>query len=378
MKYIIGIAILLLAACGDTATQAPEKKQAAPANPVVVELSKEQMAAGQIATAKVETVLINGTVSLNGIIDVPPQHMVSITCPLGGYVRQIDLLPGQEVSKGQALVTLEDPAYIQLQQDYLVAKSKQQFLQQENERQRELAATEAASQKAYQQVQSELAVEQAMMQALEQKLALIGIHAQQLTAGNISRTIVIRSPIHGFISKVPINRGRYVTGTEVLAELIDPGDLHAALTVFEKDLNVVKAGQQVTVRPLNNPAQSYTAKVLLVSRNVDESKSGMVHCHFDKIPPALAPGFAVTASIATGRQQLPAVPESAILLSKGKSYVFVSEAPGRFRLTEVQPGERENGLVGITSNNIAWEGKEVVTKGAFSLLGMLLKSEEEE
>lgn len=377
MKYIISIALLLLAGCAEQAAPAPEKKENVATNPVVVELSKEQISRGQIETVRVQTSLINGAVSLNGVIDVPPQHMVSITCPLGGYVRQIDLLPGQEVSKGQALVTLEDPAYIQLQQDYLVAKSKLQYLQQENDRQRELAATEAASQKAYQQVQSELAVEEATLQALDQKLALIGINARQLTSANISRTIVIRSPIHGFISKVPINRGRYVTATEILAELIDPGDLHAALTIFEKDLPVVKPGQQVIVKPLNDASQTYSAKVLLVSRNVDESKAGMVHCHFDKIPPALAPGFAVTATISTGRQRLPAVPESAILLSKGKYYVFVAEGTGRFRLTEVQPGERENGLVGITSNNIAWEGKEIVTKGAFSLLGMLLKSEEE-
>lgn len=378
MKRILTIALVLItAACSEKQTVASNEKKGA-ASATVLELTNEQLANGQIETARVQLALINGTVSLNGVIDVPPQHMVSITCPMGGYVKSIDLLPGQEVAAGQALVTLEDPAYIQLQQDYLVTKSRLQFLLQENDRQRELAATEAASQKAYQQVQSELAAEQAKLQALEQKLALIGINARQLTATNISRTVVIRSPIHGFISKVPINRGRYVTATEVLAELIDPSDLHASLTIFEKDLPAVQIGQAVAVRTLNNPQVVFPAEVLLVSKNIDDSRSGMVHCHFRKRHKELAPGMAITAVVETGKQQLPAVPESALLLSKGKYYVFVAEAPNRFRLTEVQPGERENGLVGISSNNVDWLNKTVVTKGAFSLLGMLLKNEEAE
>lgn len=378
MKRILAIAlVLILAACGEKQTAASNEKKEAAAT-TVLELTKEQLANGQIETGRVQQALINGTVSLNGVIDVPPQHMVSITCPMGGYVKNIDLLPGQEVAVGQALVTLEDPAYIQLQQDYLVTKSRLLFLQQENDRQRELAATEAASQKAYQQVQSELAAQQANLQAYEQKLALIGINARQLTADNISRTVIIRSPIHGFISKVPINRGRYVTATEVLAELIDPGDLHASLTIFEKDLPAVQIGQAVEVRTLNNPNVVFPARVLLVSKNIDESRSGMVHCHFMKMHKELAPGLAVTAVIETGKQQLPAVPESALLLSKGKYYVFVAESQNRFRLTEVQPGEKENGLVGISSNNADWLNKTVVTKGAFSMLGMLLKSEEAE
>ncbi len=378
MKRILAIALVLITtACGEKQTAANNETREAAAT-TVLELTKEQLANGQIETARVQSALINGTVSLNGVIDVPPQHMVSITCPMGGYVKSIDLLPGQEVAVGQALVTLEDPSYIQLQQDYLVTKSRLQFLLQENDRQRELAATEAASQKAYQQVQSELAAEQANLQAFEQKLALIGINARQLTAANISRTVIIRSPIHGFISKVPINRGRYVTATEVLAELMDPSDLHASLTIFEKDLPAVQIGQTVEVRTLNNPQVVFPAEVLLVSKNIDDSRSGMVHCHFRRRHKELAPGLAVTAVIETGKQQLPAVPESALLLSKGKYYVFVAEAQNRFRLTEVQPGEKENGLVGISSNNVDWLNKTVVTKGAFSMLGMLLKSEEAE
>lgn len=375
-KILMYTTLAFLVACGNKEASKEPSKTAAPASSVL-ELSEAQMKNGGIEIVDVAQAQINQVVVLNGVIDVPPQNMVSITCPLGGYVKSIDLLPGQEVNKGAVLITMEDPAYIQLQQDYLVGKSRMFFLEKELERQRQLAATEASSQKLYQQTLADNEAQKAMQVALKQKLALIGIDAAKLSTDNISRTIVIRSPIHGFISKVPVNKGRYVAPTEVLAELVDPEDIHASLTIFEKDLPMVQKGQAVKVKLVSHPHKSYPAEVLLVSRTIDDRRSGMVHCHFHQYARELVPGMAVTASIELGKKMMPAVPEAAILLNKGKHYVFMQTSDHKFQLVEVQTGDKENGMVGIVNNNIDWQGKKVVAKGAFSLLGMLLKTEEE-
>ena len=67
---------------------------------------------------------ISSILKLNGIVDVPPQNMVSISVPLGGYLRSTSLLPGMHVRKGDVIAVMEDQQYIQLQQDYLTAKAK--------------------------------------------------------------------------------------------------------------------------------------------------------------------------------------------------------------------------------------------------------------
>ena len=62
---------------------------------------------------------------LNGMIDVPPQNLVSVAIiPLGGYLKSSSLLPGKLEIKGQVIAVIENPQFIQLQQDYLMAKSK--------------------------------------------------------------------------------------------------------------------------------------------------------------------------------------------------------------------------------------------------------------
>jgi cobalt-zinc-cadmium efflux system membrane fusion protein len=60
---------------------------------------------------------------VNGKIDVPPQNMVSISVPLGGYLKSTKLLEGMHISKGEVIAIMEDQQYIQLQQDYLTAKA---------------------------------------------------------------------------------------------------------------------------------------------------------------------------------------------------------------------------------------------------------------
>ena len=359
---------------------APEKEAAKAAAPMAqeVKLTAQQMKEGNIQVVSVAEASINSNITLNGVIDVPPQNMVSITCPMGGYIKSINLLPGQEVSQGEVLITMEDPAYIQLQQDYLVSSSRLGFLEKEYARQKDLSVTDATSRKQFEQVASDVQAERATQQALKEKLALIGINAANLTGSNITRSIAIRSPIHGFISKVTVNRGRYVNATETLAELVDPGDIHASLTVFEKDLPRIRKGQKVWVQLVANANRKYPADVLLVMRNLDENKTGLVHCHFDEYSRELVPGMAITAQVELENSQQPAVPQEAVLLYKGKHYVFLENGTHTFRLTEVVPGVTENGLTALQQTDMKWAGQRVVTKGAFNLLGNLMKSEEED
>jgi cobalt-zinc-cadmium efflux system membrane fusion protein len=381
-KWSIYAAFILLVlgtiGCKQQEVSETSKNLAEQTTPSEIALTTEQLKQGNIETIPVAIESVNSTVTLNGMVDVPPSNMVSITCPLGGYVKNINLLPGQEVSRGEVLVTMEDPAYIQLQQDYLVSKSKLEFLEKEFSRQKQLSTTDATSKKNFEQVSADFAAEKANLFGLEQKLALLGLNAKNLEANNISRTITVRSPIHGFISKVPVNRGRYVNATEILAELVDPGDIHASLTVFEKDIPRIKKGQHVSISLVANPSVSAPGDVLLVTRNLDEKRTGLVHCHFDKYNSAFVPGMAVLATIQLERSMLPVVPESALLLYKGKHYVFVETKPNVFRLTEVIPGEKEKGMISLTNNNLDWKNTKVVSSGAFQLLGSIMKSEEEE
>jgi len=46
------------------------------------------------------TSTVSDVLKVNGLVDVPPQNIVSVSFPLGGYLKHTTLLPGMHVSKG--------------------------------------------------------------------------------------------------------------------------------------------------------------------------------------------------------------------------------------------------------------------------------------
>ncbi len=121
-----------------------------------IELTPDQARGIGIETGTVSVRTLSGTIKVNGTLDVPPQQMLSISAPMGGFLRASDLLQGKHVTKGQVIATLEDPAYLQLQQDYLESVGQLDFLKAEFERQEELMKENINAKKTLRAGQSQL------------------------------------------------------------------------------------------------------------------------------------------------------------------------------------------------------------------------------
>ncbi|MFM7770601.1 MAG: efflux RND transporter periplasmic adaptor subunit [Bacteroidota bacterium] len=254
-------------------------------------LSNEQLKAADIVLSAIESKSLADIIKVNGIADVPPQNIVSISFPLGGYVKSTKLLPGMQVKKGEVIAYIEDQQIVKFQEDYLVGRERLHFLELEFYRQKELNDNQINATKVFQQIQSELNSQRVLVKSMAEKLKLIGIDPSLLNTDNLSRSISIRSPISGYVSKIFVNIGKYVQPSEVLFELIDPGDLHAALTVFQKDVAKVEVGQSVTLALVSNPGKEYAGRVILTNKNLDDNRSALMHCHFEDRPEKLLPGM---------------------------------------------------------------------------------------
>ena len=337
-----------------------------------LKLTEVQLKQAELEVALAVTKTLHETISVNGLVDVPPQSMISVSFPLGGYLKKTHLLPGMSVKKGEVIATMEDQGYVQLQQDYLVDKAKMEFLSADMQRQKELSENEATSKKSFQQAMSDYKVTQIMIKSLEEKLRVIGIDPSQLNVNNISRTVSLRSPINGYVTKVNVNIGKYVNPSDVLFELVNPDDIHAALTVFEKDLPLIQKGMSATVSLASNPAKKYAVEVLLVTKNIDDTRAGLVHCHFENPTHELLPGMFLSGSFDLSAKPTSVVPEDAVVRFEGKEYVFLAKDSQQFEMLEVQTGTKQNGMVSLKPNSgLDFTKTKLVTKNSYRLLGML-------
>ncbi|WP_262904318.1 efflux RND transporter periplasmic adaptor subunit [Chryseobacterium rhizoplanae] len=370
------IGLLMFYECKDHGKTEPVPAAVSSKDENVVTLTEAQLKNAPIATTTLSLQKISSLLKLNGMIDVPPQNLVSVSIPLGGYLKSSSLLPGKPVSKGQVIAVIENPQFIQLQQDYLMARSKMHFAELDYNRQKTLNQSQATSDKVMQQAQSEMNSQKILMNSLAQQLRLININPASLNSGNIKKNVPVYSSINGFVSKVNVNIGKYVNPSDVLFELINPDDIHLNLKVYEKDLGNLKMGQRFTAYTNAAPDKKYYGEIILISKDVNPGGMAEVHCHFEKYDQSLVPGMYMNAEIETSTSFSNAVPEESIVNFEGKDFVFVEEKARTYRLTPVTLGETENGFIQIL-NTDDFKNKKIVTKNAYTLL-MKLKNTADE
>jgi cobalt-zinc-cadmium efflux system membrane fusion protein len=374
MKKIINhiFVIALLSSCNSN-KQAPI--EVSESTITEVKLTEEQLKAVSIETAKASLIDFSVFIEANGNLDVPPQNAVSIMALYGGYVKSTEMLQGKKVRKGEVLCVMQDPSYIQLQQEYLETKSKLDFLKAEYDRQEALSKEQINSQKILQQAKSEYQATLAKSSGLLAKLKLLNISIQQLEGGNISPEIKILSPINGFVTVMNVNIGSYVQPQDLIFRIVDTEHLHAELIVYEKDISNIAIGQEVNIM-LNNEKKERLAHVYLINKEISTERTIRVHCHLDVEDPNLIPGSFFHAKIASQKTPTYALPNQAIVSFEDKNYAFVTtNNPAVFHMIEVSAGISENGFLMVTGIDTSLR---YVTNGAYDLLSKMKNTAEEE
>ncbi len=378
-KYFISVLVLIAFNACQTDKKATEtnKITTSSVGSMLVQLDKDQLKEANLKTAILEKGNASIDIHLNGKVDVPPTAVASVSIPMGGYIQDINLIPGNFVKKGSTIATIKDPQYIQLQEDYLTAKSKSVYLSQDLDRQKLLLQQDAVSKKAFQLLQSEYNTNAIALKGLAEKLQLINIDPSSLSVDKITSKVNLVAPISGYVSKVNINRGKYVAPTDILLELIDPNDVHAAITIFEKDITLFKEGIKGKVVLANEPNSSYPVSVMVVSKNLDEDKTGLVHCHFLNIPKNVVPGMFLTADFSVKNADAVIVPVTAIQRFQGVDYIFIQKSANEFEAKQVTLGATNKTTAAILNPEATeWVGKNIVIENAYSLLGKLMNKAE--
>jgi membrane fusion protein, heavy metal efflux system len=373
-KYIIIVVILSFFNSCKKEEKTTEKEQILKENEVT--LTDAQMKNADIETISISEKSISSILKINGKIDVPPQNLVSVSVPLGGYLRSTKLLPGMHVYKGEVIAVMEDQQYIQLQQDYLVSKAKLIYAEKESARQNDLNQSQASSDKVTQLAQAEVSSLRAMANGLAEKLRLININPNTISASKISQKINILATIDGYVSKVNVNIGKYISPSEVLFELINPTDIHLNIKVYEKDVAKLKIGQKIIAYTNAEPNKKHECEIILISKDVSMDGTSEVHCHFEDYDKTLLPGMYMNAEVEIKSSNSNALPEESIVSFEGKEYIYIEIAKQKYKMQEVQIGEKENNFVQVL-NVDDLKNKKIVSKGAYTLL-MKMKNTEEE
>ncbi len=331
ISYILfSLTAVAAASCSgkqETAANDPEIRQVE-----FVELTPQQLKTMEIQMITPGTQPIVSNIYLNGKVTSLPNLSASVSSNIEGKVEKVFVAKGSLVRKGQPLMVLSSMQLIELQNEYLAAKSEVDFFAVEFKRQEELLKNNVGALADFQVTEAKYNAAMSREKALRAKLQLLDIDADQFKnpkTSVIAPSVTIKSPIDGYITDLPVTVGMLASVQTKLAEIVDNSQLYAEIFVYEKDLDLISEGQEVEIDFINNAFENVMGKVMSISRAINtETRAITAFVQFAAPKGALIlPGMNVRAVVLNkeGTKGAVTVPTSSLMKEDDQTYIFAGE-----------------------------------------------------
>lgn len=370
MKNYIYILPLIIALIGCNSSEKKEENLNPQPNTSNIIVSKDQFNSSKMVLGNISNQEFLEVINTNGFIDVPPENKADVSALMGGYIKSSPFLIGDNVEKGELLLTIENPDFIEVQQNYLEIFERLNYLKSEYERQKTLYEEKITSEKNYLDAESNYKSNLANFNGLEQKLRLMNINIDRLKKGDIVSVLPIYAPISGYISNVYVTIGKYMEPTDVLIEIINNTHKHLELVVFEKEALDIKPEQKILFQIPENSKETFEAEVHLIGKSIDqENRTVKVHGHILDEKKSFLVGMFVEAEIIINTTKKSALPINAIIEEDDAYYVLALKKANddsyEFEKLPVFIGEKGENWIEITNVTEELQNKQLLIEGVF-------------
>jgi len=177
---------------------------------------------------------------------------------------------------------------------------------------------------------------------------------------------LIHAPFDGVVSECRVDPGDFVVAGEILVTLFKLSEMEAVITVPDRHMGRIRKGQPAEVMVDAYPDHRISGRVTFVSPNVEElTRDFLVKAEVSNEENVLKPGaFAVASITVAVRENVPTVPERALVATREGYEVFVVQ-DGIARQRKVRIGQRQVGRAEVVEG--LRTGEVVVTAGHLQL-----------
>jgi len=335
-----------------------------------IEISRAQFESQNMRFGQLQEQFFNTTVKTNGTIDVPPENRSSVSTFIGGYVSKLPLLVGDKVNKGQFVASLSSTHIVEIQQEYLEVLAQLSYQKNEYMRQKTLFEEKISSHKNYLKAESIYKSSLAKYRGLRKKLQMTNINPTRVEQGKITSEIKLYAPIQGYVTKVNVTNGAFVSPSNNLIEIINTDHIHLELDVFEKDILNVKKHQKIVFNVPEASNKNFDGEVHLVGTSIDGNRIIKVHGHLNEEQTQFITGMFVEASITIDSKKGISIDKSAVLKNELDSFILVlkEEKNDTFYLEKlpIKTGLENEKFTEVLNYN-SFKVKKIVTQGVFML-----------
>ncbi len=362
LRMILAVAVAL-SACGKTERPASlsadgaKDDMAGMQKPAKETPDRATLGAAQVAglgitftTARRET--LTRTIRTVGQVEVPEPNVVEVTPKVEGFVEQLLVdFTGQEVRKGQPLLTLYSPMLVAAENELLNAK-------------RLAAQVDSSAGEAWSNAQSLVSATRRRLQYWDISDAQIAVLE---SSGIVTKALTLAAPSDGVVLEKMVVQGQQVMPGMKLYRLGDLSTVWVEGEVFEQDLHFIHLGSEVSIEVATHPGERRTGRVSFIDPTVnEESRTNRVRVTVRSPAQWAKPGMYATMYIDVrfGGDR-PTVPLSAVVMTGARNIVFVRDSQAMLQPRDVVLGVSGSDRVEIVSGLKA--GETVVASANFLL-----------
>jgi membrane fusion protein, heavy metal efflux system len=342
---------------------------------------------GTLTVEPVEQRVFQSERVTEGKIAVDEDRSTPIFSPYAGRVLKLFVKPGDTVTVGQPLFTVQAADMVQAQNDFISAatalnkaRSALNLAQIIDKRQRLLYEGKAVPLKEVQNAraaldaaENDVRASEVALEATRNRLRILGKTDQEITdfqeKGTIDPATLITAPIGGTIVQRKVGPGQYV-GSGSTDPVFIIGDLSTVWVVAfirETEAPMVHIGQAIYFTVLAYPDRSFPANISYVAAALDPTtRRLLVRATVNNSAGLLKPEMFASVKILTGEgDKAVAVPRDAIIYEGEAARVWVVRDKDNEKAIELRRIK-----VGLTNGNMVEvlkglaPGDRVVTKGS--------------
>ena len=341
-----------------------------------VSLSAEQIREFDIKIDEAKSGDISITIVRPAEIKFNQDRVAHVVPRVSGVVRSVSAREGQVVEAGTIMAVLDSRELADAKSSYLGAAERVHLADLTHVREKKLYEKKIFSEKRYLDAKSALAEREIDLRAASQKLRALGFDQtsiDKLVDSEDARLTEYQliAPFSGQVISRHITRGEAIGSENEAFMLADVSQLWIDITIYPKDLGLVKARQRISVY-LEDGLGPVTGRIDFVTPHLSEAtRTAIARANVTNPDGRLRPGQFVKALVETG--STPAsirVPKTAIQRVEESNVVFVSGDKG-LSPRKVVLG-RENGEFAEIVEGLN-AGERYVSSGAFTLKAQLSK-----
>lgn len=288
------------------------------------------------ALVPVEMRKTQSELSVNGVVAPDVNRNVPVNVLTAGRVVDLRVRLGDDVKKGQLLLTMTSPDMSSAISDYQKFQADARLVKTQLERSQLLYSKGAIAQKDVQVAEDADQKARVDVSTSAERIRILGGDVNRL-----SPLIEVHAPVSGTIIEQNVVAASGIKSLDNAPNLLTIADLShvwVLCDVYENNLAQVHLGDRASIVLNAYPDRKLEGRVSNIASLLDPAtRTAKVRVDLPNPNRLMRPNmFATVVFVAQGTKSRITVPVSAILRLQDRDWVFVQQGPKRFRRTEVQ------------------------------------------